>query len=123
MELSPQNVTNIVLDCLFQEGEAQDDVVKAEGITARMGFHPARLNSHKDDIKEMLALLPIEFSEGGGWSFLNLCNDRNGSLWTGDHAIMETLCVLAIATGLGQWTMPKEMWSVLPGQMPYFTIN
>lgn len=95
--------------------------IEVDGVAHKMQFDPAKIAEHMPTINEMLAELPDEFhlSKGGGWSFLNLCQDRHGNQWTGMHSTMEKLCGLAIAGGVGRWMMPREMWDVLPGGMPY----
>ena len=72
----------------------------------------------------MLAQPPEEFGEdtGGGWSFLNSCNDRSGRQWTGLHLTMEQLWCLGIAVGRARYTLPRDFWEVLPGGMPYLTV-
>lgn len=72
----------------------------------------------------MLDQLPGEFklSDGGGWSFLNACVESNGTLW-GQHADVEALMALGIATDLVKYNVPRELWSELPGGMPYFVFN
>jgi len=119
-------------DCLFKEEEVPDrkppaDAVIVEGIMQKFALHKMRLEGHRQDVIDMIGELPKEFltgeGNGGGWSFLNLCMDKRGSQW-GEHPTMEALCVLAIGLGMGKWCLPREMWSVLPGSMPYvqFTV-
>ncbi len=36
---------------------------------------------------------------------------------------MEALVVLGIASGFVKYPMPREMWSALPGGMPYIVID
>lgn len=81
--------------------------------------------THRDDIYSMVQDLPNEFriSGGGGWSFLNLCERKDGVQWTGDHRTQEALCVTAIGTGLAQWLLPRELWSALAGEMPYIAFD
>ncbi len=123
--LNPKKVEEIFLDCLYRDGEDTTNHVLVEGIVANYGLHPERLESHREEVIALLAELPDEFREngGGGWSFLNACNDRHGNLWTGLHSIMEQLIVMGVALGLVHYQLPKEMWSVLPGGMPYFSIR
>jgi hypothetical protein len=73
----------------------------------------------------MLSDLPDEFqaSGGGGWSFLNACMTKTGEQWTGMHPTMDKLFMLGIAAGKARWLMPRDMWSVLPGGMPYVSVN
>jgi hypothetical protein len=129
-------VDEILRDCLYKddevEGLAQDQApegaVIVEGIMRPFGFHPERLESHREEVAGMLANLPTEFrtSEhggGGGWSFLNACQDRNDVQWTGLHQVMDALFVLGIGLGLAAWLLPRDMWSALPGGMPYVVVK
>ena len=123
--LDPERVSAIFTDCLFRDGEDTSNHIKAEGIVRNVGFHPERLQNHKAEIEAMLDELPDEFkkSGGGGWSFLNACNDKHGNQWTGLHQRMEQLFQLGIGIGKVQYQMPREMWSVLPGGMPYLVVG
>jgi len=123
-------VDNIFRDSLFTGEEIGTDntppegAVLVEGIVSNFGFHPERLVTHKDEIADLIALMPENFHQnsGGGWSFLNLCMDKDGNQW-GEHRNMEQLVTLAIATNQGKYVMPREMWSVLPGGMPYIVFT
>lgn len=122
----------IVVDSLFTDEEVNrspipgppEDAVVVDGVMSMFGFHPERLESHRAEVREMLETLRDEFwlSKGGGWSFLNLCEDRDGNLW-GQHRDCEALCVLAIGLGLGSFPLPREIWPVLPGSVPYFVFE
>lgn len=118
----------IVKDCLFREGESTDNAVTVEGVVRNFGFHPDRLQSHRAEIAAQLSELPTEFlSEtqggGGGWSFLNACNDHEGNQWTGEQATMEVLFCLGMGLGMVQCLLPREMWSALPGGVPYYGVD
>jgi hypothetical protein len=121
MKLTAENVNTVFKDCLFKEGEDTASHVKAQVVMNTFGFHPKRLESHRADIKEMLAGLPPEFSKGGGWSFLNACMDKDGAQW-GEHRDIDILLALGIATGQARIDFPRELWSALPGGLPYFTV-
>lgn len=123
--LDPERVNAVFMDCLFKDGEDTSKYVKAEGIQHTVGFNPERLQSHKAEIEAMLDELPDEFkkSGGGGWSFLNACNDKRGNQWTGLHQRMEQLFQLGIGISKVQYQMPREMWSILPGGMPYLVVG
>jgi hypothetical protein len=49
---------------------------------------------------------------------LSLFEDKHGNHW-GEHINMNELCVLAIGLKLGNWCLPREMWTAFPGGMPY----
>lgn len=123
--LSAERVNEIFLDCLFRDGEDTSSHVRAEGTLYTVGFHPERLESHREEIVGMLDELPNEFKfdGGGGWSFLNACNDRHGNQWTGMHQTMDQLVTLGIAISKVAFQLPRELWSVMPGGMPYFTVS
>ncbi len=131
MKSTSENVENIFVTCLLDKDdtinalENPNDAIKVEGIMSNVGFHPDRIKEHTDDIVSMLDDLPNEFMAdgGGGWSFLNACNDKDGNQWTDLHMRMEQLFMLGMAAGKAKYTLPKEMWNVLPGGMPYVVIN
>lgn len=123
MKLTPQAVDTLLATCRAKEGDPGDPV-KVEGIVRSLAFNNARIADHAAEIGELLAELPDEFllTKGGGWTFLNACNDRHGHLWTGEHRTMESLFCLGIAAGKAKWLMPRDMWDVLPGGMPYVAV-
>lgn len=117
MELTPQNVQHIFNECLFQDGENTDNKIEAQAINFTVGFHPERLKYNEDTIDAFLQQLPEEFAEG--WSFQNMCLDKDGYLWSGEHQTMQLLVVLGIAAGKLAYLVPREQWHLLPGGMPY----
>lgn len=128
MELSSENVTSTFKGCLFKEDEldtAKDVAIVAEGVMMTIGFEPERLESAKDDVLSMLKCLDPTFfrSEGGGWSFLNMCNDGEGKQWTGEHRVMDELVCLALALKLCSYGLGREFWDAFPGGMPYITVE
>lgn len=128
MKLTADKVEEIFMDCLFRDEEIVKGVpivepVKVVGIVHNYGFHPQRLEAHKNEVKELLTELPKEFhkASGGGMSFLNACVDKEGTQW-GQHMNMEQLFCLGIGLQLCAFSLPREFWSSLPGGMPYITI-
>lgn len=123
-KLTSENVNTIFMDCLFQEGEDTSDPALAEGVLNKFGFHKGRLESHREEILELLLQLPDEFhlSKGGGWSFLNACMTRDGDHWA-EHATIEQLLVLGLATNQARYLMPRKQWGIMPGGMPYFSVG
>lgn len=124
-KLSSENVNSTFLKCLFKDGENAKDYKEGQGLRMRIGFNPERLKENEILITEMLNELPDSFkkSGGGGMSFLNMCEDKNGNQWTSLHSIMEQLVCLGNAIGKLSFPMPKEMWNVLPGGVPYLRIE
>lgn len=125
MELSVTNIEKVILECLFKEGENTTPHVIGIGVQAKMGFHPERLKANEENILSMLLQLPDAFmaSRGGGYTFLNACETKDGEQWTGMHTEVDKLVILGAAIGRVVFTMPREMWSALPGRMPYFTVK
>jgi hypothetical protein len=124
MKLSAENVHHIFMDCLFNDDEEKKDPVVAEGITLSVGFNPVRLKKNEESIYGMLKELPASFQKdsGGGMSFLQACEDKDGNQWTGMHQTMQELFLLGLAAGKVQYCLPKELWSALPGGVPYLTV-
>ena len=123
--LTDDRVNSIFTDCLFKDGEDTSDHIVAEGIVQTAGFHPGRIEEHRQEIHDMLAELPDPFKTGSGdgWSFLNACFDKHGNQWTGLHRTQEQLVQLGIAIGEVEYLMPREMWAIFPGGMPYFVVK
>lgn len=125
MNLTAENVHKTFLDCLFKDGEPTENHKVAEGIMTKVGFHPERLEKSEAKITEMLSDLSNDFkkSGGGGMSFLNMCEDKEGNQWADLHKTMDELVMLGIATGRMSYLMPREMWTAFPGGMPYLVVN
>jgi len=122
-ELTVENVNDIFTDCLFKDGEDDLKKVDAEGILYNYTLHLERLEKHKTKISEMLKCLPEVFNKGkgGGTSFLEACMTKDGNQW-GEHSDMEKLFTLGIAVGLVEMLLPRQLWPILPGGMPYLVI-
>lgn len=128
--ISADRVEELVRDCLFTEAEMPgaeppEPHVYVEGIVNPYAFHPDRLESHRGEVAAMLLALPEPFqqSTGGGWSFLNACQDRNDVQWTGLHQTMGHLFAMGMGLGLAEFQMPRDLWAVLPGGMPYIVVK
>jgi len=125
MNLTAHNSHETFMKCLFKDGEPTDGYKEAHGVMMRVGFHPGRLEENKENIYSMLAGLPNEFkkSGGGGWTFLNACQDKNGVQWADLHSTIDELLCLGLAIDAVKFQLPREMWSVLPGGVPYFSVE
>ena len=124
MELTPQNVEMIFRDCLFREDESTDNRIVVKGIVNNYGFHPDRLQGHKDDVRALLQELPEDFQESGGRgaSFLSACMTKHGTHW-GEHHSMELLFCLGLALDLVYDPTPEFMRGMLPGGVPYYCVR
>lgn len=100
--------------------------VLVEGIVRGYGFNAARVEEKKEEIRQLVKdVVADEFlvKGGGGMSFLQLVNDRDGNLWTGSHLVAEALFCLAKAAGMADFVMPRHVWPHLPGGVPYLVFN
>ena len=109
------------LQCLFREGEDTTKNVRVEGITSIFHLHPERLEEQRELIKACLEELPPIFKEG--YSFLKLCENKDGDQWTGMHKTCQELMVMAVGLDLMSYCLPREVWPALPGGVPYVIIN
>jgi len=126
MELTSPNVENLFLDCLFKEGEDTTNAVLAEGVMLKVGFNPERLAKNREEIISLLSQCDEKFMAEGsakGYSFLGFCEDKNGNLWTGVHAVCDNLICMGLAIDKVVFLLPREVWAVLPGGMPYLAIK
>ena len=126
--INSEEVSTALRDCLYNENELKNgtpkDVVIVEGITRKFGLHPGRLEEKRLQVIEWLEALSRQFHKdgGGGWSFLNMCNQKNGVRWTDLHQRMEELLCLALGLGFARYAMPREFWGMHPASIPYIII-
>lgn len=125
MKLSSENVHKVFMNCLFDNNEPTDKAVLVHGANLNVGFNPIKLEKNKLNIVTMLNCLPDNFMEGkgGGWSFLNLTNDKDDNQWTSSQHVIDQLVTLGLALSLVLFPMPRLLWDALPGGMPYVIIK
>lgn len=125
MELTSENVESILKECLAGDDPDFGSPVEVEGIVNNYLLDAWKVESHREDIKSMVEQLPTEFLQdgGGGWSFLNLCMRADGVQWTGLHWVQEMLYALANVLGMAKIQLPREIWSALPGNVPYIVFD
>lgn len=129
-------VSRIFYDCLYTDeevkglepGKPPEGVVIVHGITMNGGFHPGRLESHREEVKEFVDNLPVEFQKvdpggvgGGGYSFMKMPVDKNGEQW-GEQKNAQELMLLALGLKLMKYCMEREFWHMLPGSVPYVMV-
>jgi hypothetical protein len=134
VDVTPENLAELVEEtmasCLFEEDELVDggppaDAVCVDGIIREFHFHPARLEQARKRLQAMIGLLPDSFfqGKGGGWTVLNLCVTKDGTLWTGFQTILEELVCLCMGLGMAKWCLPRSAWEAMPGGMPYVVFD
>lgn len=123
MLIDANAVVETLKQCLFTQEEINAapngvplNVVWVQGVQMQFGLHPERLESTREQVQQWVHALPEQFN--AGWSFLQMCVDREGTHW-GEHRNMEALLVLAIGLKLMKYCAPKEVWPLLPGGVPY----
>lgn len=122
MNLTAENVHDIFKKCLSNDS-VETKIV--DGVLTKASFCVKKLEDNKSNISDMINDLPDNFKNdlGGGWSFLNMCEDNKGVQWTDFHATVDELICLGIAIDKMAYLMPRELWEVLPGGMPYLVVN
>lgn len=122
-----EKIRDIIRSSFFTDEEVNSgmtkDAILVDGVTTKFGFHPARIQERKEDILRILRdVVSDDFIEGkgDGSSFMTLVIDKDGNHW-GEHSDVQSLVCLAIAAGYAKYTLPRAMWGMLPGAMPYIT--
>lgn len=123
MKLTSENVWEIFRDCLFKNEEPHDNAIMVKGVVATFGFHPDRLEKHRDDIFDMLKQLPDQFQmeSGGGWSFIKAPFDKDNNQW-GEQRNAEQLLALGMAINKVKPCMTGLFADMLPGGVPYYVV-
>lgn len=116
------------IDYIMENALAGDDApdLIVDAIVQQYGFNKAKVEPFREDIVAMLMELNEgyrESSKGKGASFLIADKDKNDVQWTGEHVYMEALFALGMAVGRVQLLLPRELWGVFPGEMPYYQIT
>ena len=112
--------------CLFKNGEDTKNAVKVHGVMMEVGFHPERLEENRFTIIELLLQCHEDFMESGeakGTTFLNFLVNKDNEQWTDMHFTCDNLICLGLAIGKVQFLLPREVWALLPGAMPYLQIK
>ena len=128
MKLTSENVDKVFCDCLYGECDGRQEALLkgklVKGVMLNVAFNHEKVENHLQNIKDMLAQLPLAFrkEDGGGWSFLQMCNDAEGNQWTGEQKQMDALVCLGLAIDELRFCLPREMWKVFPDGMPYVQI-
>lgn len=114
----------VVSDDESLDGLAPEGAIFVEGVMTTFGFHPDRLETHREEVRDWLSQLDDNFmkDKGGGWSFTQVPFTKSGEQW-GEQRDAQNLLVLGEGLGLVKNQMPREIWEALPGGMPYYSIN
>ena len=118
MKLTAENVDKVFKECNVDKG------IKVSVLKRDLFFDEIKLSEQQENIKDMANQLPSSFltSGGGGMSFLNACIDKDNCQW-GEQINVARLLGLGLAIKYIDYCFPEEMWNILPGGMPYFTVK
>ena len=127
-KLTSKRVEEIFRDCLFLEDEIKDEMPTKEfsvatGVMGKAVFNTEKLNQHKPEILEMID--EVDNIEKGP-HFLNMCVAKDGTLWTGEHAVMDHLMVLGLAAEVLKIPLDisrGEWGNFFPCGMPFIIKN
>ena len=120
MELTADNVHNVFINCLAKEVEGKD-VIVIKGVINNFAISKFWVDEEKENIKAMLLQLDDNFMNDGGWTFLNMPMRADGVQW-GEQRNAQELLVLGMACELATIQMPREMWAMFPGGVPYIQV-
>lgn len=123
MELTAQNVKTVYEKCTAKNENDKSNIL-VNGVVHNHILNKNALEENRADICSMLDELPEPFTPdaGGGWSFLEACMTKTGKHW-GEHIHMELLFVLGMGIGVVQESLPRELWNMLPGGVPYYIVD
>jgi hypothetical protein len=121
MELTTENVKTVFEKCIT-DSELGSLIIG--GPVHQCMMSKEKLKEEEENIYSMLKQLPDDFMQngGGGMSFLNACIRKDGVHW-GEHINIEMLLILGFGINKASYCMPRDMWSILPGGMPYFVVR
>lgn len=113
-------VRDLMIECLANDPPGKAAITRIEAVVHTFVFDSASIERNSGRIKALLSVMHSNFHKqhGGGWSFLQLPMDADGIQW-GEQVDAEALVALAIAAGMGQFSLPRGMWNALPGGVPY----
>ena len=132
--ISAKEVEEALKDCLYKSEEVDTSgrciregfpaPVIVEGITATFYLNSQRLSKKKGQVIKWLSEFEDGFmkNSGGGMSFLNFCQTKDGVVW-GEHKDCQDLLTLAIGLDLMEYCLPRKMWGAFASGMPYVSIN
>ena len=125
MNITASNVLKVFNDCLFDtQPDTGTEFIGVEGVHANVGFDPHKIEQHKEEITSLLDQLDDKFKEntGGGYSFMSVPFTKDGDQW-GEQIDGDRLMMLGMAIGRVKYLLPREMWRILPGSVPYYVIT
>lgn len=124
MLIDAKRVDEIFYDCFLpvnDKSEAKENSTFVEGITIDVFFDNEKLDKNKNELNNIINNLNPTFKNG--WTFLNLCLDKENNQWTGLHEEMQKLMLLGMAIGRMGYCCGRDLWNILPGNVPYVYVS
>lgn len=123
-KLISERVDQLLNLCFVSNEPTEGTIAVLDSVTAPCYMDSALIAEHKAEIDAMLMQLPDNFmaSKGGGYSFIAAAYTNTGEQWTGLQANVAALFVLGLATGKVKLLLPRDMWDLLPGNVPYYIV-
>lgn len=133
-KLNPENVERIYKYCFFKDDELEydektgrkwpkneEDMILTAGVYLSSGLNRQRVEEKREEINELIDLLPPGYKDGV--SFHMLCLNKESGIWTGEQRFADILLNLGLAIGRMKFCEEKrEHWVFLPGGLPYIYV-
>lgn len=117
-------VIKAFVECAIPNGKrVKKDSIIVDGVSGPQAFRKDILETHRTNVKMMLAELPPKYFTSGGATFNDLWDHSDGTRWTGTLSVMDMLLMLGLALGYVQYILPRDLWVTLPGRLPWLSIN
>ena len=119
--LNAETVKQIFTDTLAENNKVcEEEAQEVEGVQLHVFFCRQKLKHYADQIKTMLKQMNHKYKEG--WTFLNFVENGLEFQWTSLHLDADMLLCLGLAHNYIEYCAPRELWSHLPGGVPYIRI-
>jgi hypothetical protein len=121
MELTADNVSKVFEGCRYGINDINNlrNAILIHGVVINIAFNPDKVEQQHENINQLLEQLPSKFKQG--WSFLNMCYDKDDNQW-GEHYNIDQLVCLGLAIERISFLFEREMWGIFPGSVPYLTV-
>lgn len=117
--LTEDNVGSVYRRCQLRPDERPLRYVVAQCFGLAIPFNEERLDENRQQILDMLNLLPEAFRTEDGISFFEAHWRNDGAEWTQKQVDVEWLILLGLAIEEVEYTLPRGL-AATPADLPYF---
>lgn len=96
------------------------NLTPVNAVMINIALHTGRVEKYRQLVIDCINNVDPKFAKG--YSFLALCEDREGRQW-GEHRNADELIALAMALGMCKFCADRSLWSRMPGGVPYLYLN